>query len=239
MKFLRTIAPPVLVCAAVLTAIGFVFFVAPRERPTMGEVQRIFYFHVSFAFSCLILFLTSAAASVTYLVTRRSSNYRFIARASDRLAGSAAEVGVVCGAIVLITGPLWAKPVWLVYWTWEPRLMLMLLTEFLFVGYLVLRRFAGTDEAGKQLAAGIAAIGGPAVYFIHVAVQMWGGNHPTVVTEGGGGLQHPDMKIAFFVSLGAVASFVIYLVAARYRHHRTMETIEEAHLDLDDLEALS
>jgi heme exporter protein C len=226
---------PWLVALALSAALYIVFFVAPREA-VMGEVQRIFYFHVASAFSALIGWIGCALLSLLYLILKARKGQDYLARTIDRIAHSLGEVGVLFGVIVLITGPLWAKPVWQTYWTWEPRLVLMLLTQFLFIGYLVLRAYARQDEAGKKLAAGIAVIGGPAVYLIHVAVELWGGNHPQVVSGEGGGLQHPDMKLAFSVSVGAVLLFFAYLVYLRTQHHRLVEDLEDAFLELDDRE---
>lgn len=219
----------------VLVALYLVFWVAPSERQ-MGVVYKIFYFHVGSAISCLLLFFGCALASLAFLLMRRMSGFGPLARGADRLAGAMGEIGVLFGVIVLVTGPLWAKPAWGTYWTWEPRLTLTLLTVFLFVGYLVLRAYAGADEAGRRLAAGIAVVGAPATYLIHVAVKMWGGNHPTVVTEGGGGLSSPEMRLAFLVSLAAIGLLVGWLVNYRYRWHTLRDTLDDLFLDLADLE---
>ena len=137
----------------------------------MGFSSKIFYFHVGSAMVFLCSFIGCALLSLTFLFLRRSKAYRALARTADHTAHAMAEIGVVFSLIVLITGPIWAKPNWGVFWTWEPRLLLTLLTSFLFVGYLVLRNYAGTDDAGKRMSAGIAVIGLPAAYFIHVAVD--------------------------------------------------------------------
>jgi len=226
---------PYLVAAALIAALCLVFFLAPRER-TMGEVQRIFYFHVASAFAALIGWIGCALASLGYLILSASKGQEVLARGTDRLAHALGEVGVLFGAIVLITGPLWAKPVWQTYWTWEPRLVLMMLTQFLFIGYLVLRAYAKKDVAGRKLAAGIAVIGGPAVYLIHVAVELWGGNHPQVVSGQGGGLQHPDMQLTFAVAIAAVLLFAAALVHLRMRHHAFADELEDAYLELSDRE---
>lgn len=226
---------PAVVAAGLFAALYLTFFVAPREA-TMGEVQRIFYFHVASAFAALIGWVGCAIASLAYLIIVARPTQQPLARTIDRLSFALGEVGVLFGAIVLITGPLWAKPVWQVYWTWEPRLVLMLLTQFLFIGYLVLRAYAKQDVAGKKLAAGIAVIGGPAVYLIHVAVELWGGNHPQVVSGEGGGLQHPDMQLTFAFTVGAILLFAGYLVHLRMERHRLETQLEDTHLELDDLE---
>lgn len=226
---------PVVLAGGLTVAAWLTFFVAPREAQ-MGEVQRIFYFHVASAFGALIGWVGCALASLAYLLIVNRPAHAVLARTIDRLAHALGEVGVLFGVIVLITGPLWAKPVWKAYWTWEPRLVLMLLTQFLFIGYLVLRAYAKQDLAGKKLAAGIAVIGGPAVYLIHVAVELWGGNHPQVVSGQGGGLQHPDMKLAFAVAVFAILAFASFLVHLRMERHRLDSDLEELHLELDDLE---
>ncbi len=227
-----------LVGAGILVSLYLVFWVAPSEKQ-MGVVYKIFYFHVGSAMGALVLFLGCAAMSAGYLIMRRMRGMGSLARGAERLAGAMGEIGVLFGLIVLITGPLWAKPAWGTYWTWEPRLTLTLLTEFLFVGYLVLRSYAGSDEAGRRLAAGIAVVGAPATYLIHVAVKMWGGNHPTVVTEGGGGLSSPEMQLTFGVTCLSLAFFVGYLVWSRYRYQVLRDALDELFLDLADLEDAS
>ncbi|HRE90347.1 MAG TPA: cytochrome c biogenesis protein CcsA [Myxococcota bacterium] len=226
---------PLVLAAGLTTALVLAFFIAPREAQ-MGEVQRIFYFHVASAFAALIGWVGCAIASLGFLLLANRPSQTSLAKTIDRLAHALGEVGVLFGAIVLITGPLWAKPVWKAYWTWEPRLVLMLLTQFLFIGYLVLRAYAKQDLAGKKLAAGIAVIGGPAVYLIQVAVELWGGNHPQVVSGEGGGLQHPDMQLAFAVAVFAILAFAAYIVHLRMERHRLDAEVEELHLELDDLE---
>lgn len=226
---------PLIIISGLTISVVLTFFVAPREAQ-MGEVQRIFYFHVASAFGALIGWVGCALASLVFLLMVNRPSQLALARTIDRLAHALGEVGVLFGTIVLITGPLWAKPVWQAYWTWEPRLVLMLLTQFLFIGYLVLRAYAKQDTSGKKLAAGIAVIGGPAVYLIHIAVELWGGNHPQVVSGEGGGLQHPDMKLAFAVTVFSMLAFAAYLVHLRMERHRLDAEIEELHLELDDLE---
>ncbi len=234
----RRVRVPVLplLCAAVLVAaLLVVFLVAPPDR-SMGEVHRIFYFHVASAFAALIGWIGCALISLFYLFMAMNPKNAMLAAMLDRVAYALGEVGVLFGVIVLITGPLWAKPEWGTYWNWEPRLVLMMLTQFLFIGYLVLRAYAKRDSAGKKLAAGIAIIGGPAVYLIHVAVQLWGGNHPTVVTPGGEGIKTPEMQLAFWVAVGAILLFAGYLTYLRILHHKLVDDLEEGYLELADRE---
>jgi len=200
----------------------------------MGDVQRIFYFHVASAFAALIGWVGCALASIAYLVLAGRRGQEALANIIDRVAYGLAEIGVLFGVIVLVTGPLWAKPVWNTYWNWEPRLVLMMLTQFLFIGYLILRGYAKRDAGGKKLAAGIAIIGGPAVYLIHVAVDLWGGNHPSVIN--GEGIRTPLMQAAFASAVGAVLIFAGYLVYLRSKHHKLVDDLEEGYLELADRE---
>lgn len=226
---------PFICGAALVAAICVVFLVAPPDR-SMGEVHRIFYFHVASAFAALIGWIGCAILSLAYLILAARPDQRYLADGADRLAWALGEIGVLFGVIVLITGPLWAKPEWGTYWNWEPRLVLMMLTQFLFIGYLVLRSYAKRDSAGKKLAAGIAIIGGPAVYLIHVAVQLWGGNHPSVVTGDGEGIKTPEMQLAFWGAVAAILLFAGYLVYLRFHHHKLTDDLEEGFLELSDCE---
>src|SRR5205814_5285869 len=99
---------------------------APTER-TMGDVQRIFYYHVPSAWTAFLLFLINFVASVTYLIRRNAK--------ADVLALVAAEVGVVFCTVVLVTGPIWARPVWGIWWTWDLRLTLTLVLWLIYVSY--------------------------------------------------------------------------------------------------------
>ena len=119
-------------------------YVAPTES-TMGEVQRIFYYHVPIAMLSFLFFAISFVASLVYLACRRSRP--LLAQSADAWALAGAEVGVVFCTVVLITGPLWGKPVWGIWWTWDARLTTTLVLWLIYVSYLLLRRFA----AGPQI----------------------------------------------------------------------------------------
>jgi len=159
----------------------------------MGIVQKIFYFHVSAAMTFFLAFVVTAVASVAYLVTR--------AARWDAVAAASAEVGVMLCAMVLVTGPLWAWPVWGTPWVWDdPQLMLTLGVFLVYSSYLVARALYGADAAGRRLAAVLGILGALAIPFIHYAVQLWGGHHPRVMRSGGGGLD-PTMGRAFAITI--------------------------------------
>src|SRR5215813_9164661 len=122
---------------------------APTEQ-TMGDVQRIFYYHVPSAWTAFILFTVNFVASILYLVTRKPG--------ADMVALVSAEVGVVFCAIVLVTGPIWARPVWGIWWTWDMRLTSTLVLWLIYVSYLMLRRFSSGGET-PVLAATLSVLG--------------------------------------------------------------------------------
>jgi heme exporter protein C len=195
-----------LVLAAIFTVgtIQFIAFRTPTEA-TMGIVQKIFYFHVPAAYS---MYLGAAACFVG------SAGYLYDSRPGwDALARAGAEVAVAMGAIVLVTGPLWAAKAWGVYWTWDPRLTTSMLSVMLYVAYVVLRLFAGDGDAERKFAAALGVLGAANLPIIHFSVQKWGGNHPKVITSGGGGLHDPNMQIGLtlgFVSFTLIAAVLLW-----------------------------
>ena len=120
----------ILLFAAVPIGLYFAFFYAPVER-IMGIVQKIFYFHVASAWIGFAAFFVTFVASILYLITKK---YTF-----DDIAAASAEIGLAFCTIVILTGPLWAKPAWGKFWTWDPRLTSTLLLWFIYVGYIMLR----------------------------------------------------------------------------------------------------
>lgn len=155
----------ILVFTAVLGALGAVFLWVPTERE-MGIVQRIFYFHVPAAMTAFTAFFVVFVASVVYLKTQHEH--------WDRIALGAAELGVLFSAINLITGPLWAKPVWGVYWRWEPRLTTMLITFSMYVAYLMIRAYASSHSGHVQrIAAVLGVVAFVNVPLVYYSVDLW------------------------------------------------------------------
>src|SRR6185369_15453853 len=151
---------------------------APTER-TMGDVQRIFYYHVPSAWVAFELFLINFVASILYLI-RRSAK-------ADMIPLVTAEVGVVFCTIVLITGPIWARPVWGIWWTWDLRLTLTLVLWLIYVSYLVLRRFSSSSQT-PLLAAVLAIFGALDVPLVYFSIWFFRTQHPAPVIGGGGSL---------------------------------------------------
>lgn len=185
------------------------FDFAPVEAQ-MGVVQKIFYFHVPSAMACYAGFIACCAGSLAYLWTRKGR--------WDALALAGAELGLIFGLIVLITGPLWARPAWGVWWKWEPRLTSMALLVLMFSAYWVLHTFGGTGEGVRRFAAALAVFATPNIYFVHVAVEKWKGMHPEIQNKSSGGLS-PDMRTAFIVCMVVLLLLFGLLLEQRYRMH--------------------
>ena len=202
---------------AILLAVALhqIFLVAPQELQ-MGIVQKIFYFHVPSAYAMYVGFTIAMVGSIGYL-WRRQDRW-------DALAVAGAEVGLLFCLIVLITGPLWARKAWGVWWTWDPRLTTTMLAGLVFTSFCVLRSFGSAGEAEKRFASGLAVVGFALLPIIHYSVQQWRGQHPTVITRAGGGL-HPDMYPALYVSFAAFTALVALLVWARFRAERARQEL--------------
>ena len=199
-----------------IIALYAVFFIAPTEA-MMGVVQRIFYFHVPSAMAGYAGFTICTAGAVIYLLT---GNPR-----ADVWARSGAEVGVLFCLFVLISGPIWAKKAWGVAWTGEPRLMLTIVVFLVYVAYLLVRSFGGQNELTKKIGSILAILGFVDIPLIRYSVQRWRGNHPQVVTGGGGGLSDP-MQLAFLLSMLAIALLFMTILLARVQIGYAKEDIE-------------
>jgi heme exporter protein C len=210
-------APAWLVTAGlVLTSLSMVFFVAPLEVQ-MGIVQKIFYFHVPSAFAMYVGWGATALGALAYLASRSPR--------ADALAVAGAEIGMLFCAVVLVTGPLWARKAWGVYWTWDPRLTTTLAAGMIYLAFLSLRSFGEAGESEKLFGAGLAVLGVPVLVLVHYSVQKWRGVHPTVITKEGGGLA-PEMVSVFLVSIGAVLALALLLLWTRYRLERQRQAVE-------------
>jgi heme exporter protein C len=136
----------------------------------------------------------------------------------DAWAQAGAECATVFGAMVMVSGPLWGKKAWGVYWTWDPRLTSLLLAVLIYVALVVLRRFAGNGDAERRFAAAFGILGTAILPIVHYSVKLWGGNHPTVLkVNGGGGLQDITMKVAINMGLGAMWLLAFLLLTLRAR----------------------
>jgi heme exporter protein C len=167
------------------------------------------------------------AGSVGYLASPREE--------LDATARAGAEAAVVFGTMVLVSGPLWAAKAWGTLWTWDPRLTTELLSVLIYVAYLVLRGFAGDGEGERRFSAALGVLGAANLPIIHFSVQKWGGQHPTVISGGGGGLQHPAMKLALGMGFLAFTLLAVLLIWARARVELAQSRLRRAEEDAIDL----
>jgi heme exporter protein C len=154
---------------------------------------------------------------------------------ADAIGRAGAEAAVAFGAVVLTTGPLWGAKAWGAFWTWDPRLTTELLSVLIYVAYLVLRAFAGDGPGERRFAAALGVLGAANLPIIHYSVQKWGGQHPMVITGRGGGLQHPDMKIALGLGFLAFTLLAALLIWVRAKVEITSSRLRRAEEDAIDL----
>ncbi len=220
--------PTLIGLAAVCCVVSLqVIFLKTPVEASMGIVQKIFYFHVPAAYGMYLGATVCFFGSAAYLL--RSTLVR------DAVAKAGAELAVVMGIVVMTTGPLWAAKAWGRYWTWDPRLTTSLLSLLLYVAYLVLRTFAGRSDAQRRFAAALGVLGAANLPIIHFSVRKWGGQHPQVITSGGGGLQHPDMKLALglgFLTFTLLGIVIIWHRARVYLADCRLEALEHEAMQL-------
>jgi heme exporter protein C len=219
--------------AAFAYLIWFVFFVAPPAQAAAGGIaQKILYFHAPAGYAMYLCGAVCGVASAAYLF--RPTDGR------DAWARAGAECALAFGAMMLVSGPFWAKKAWGVYWTWDPRLTTTMLSVLIYSALVVLRAFSGSGEAERRFAAALGVLGTINLPIIHYSVQKWGGNHPTVIGKGGGGLKHPDMLHALTFGFATMTLFAIVLLILRARLASTqarLARIEEAAVARGALEA--
>lgn len=193
---------------AIPVALQMAFVVAPTEG-TMGVVQRIFYFHVPSAEMAFLGVGLSALFSAFYLYSRR--------RIVDIMAETSAELALLFCTIVLVTGPIWARPVWGVWWTGEVRLTSTLVLWIILVGTLLLRRSAEDREQAARWGAIAAIVAALDVPIIYKSVEWWRGLHPKVLKMSGGGGLDPVMAQALLITSAAFLVLFAALFMARVR----------------------
>jgi heme exporter protein C len=206
-----------IVTAALLTfALYEALVVAPTEQ-TMGDVQRIFYYHVPSAWTAFLLFFINFGASLVYLIKRNNK--------ADILALVSAEVGVVFCSVVLVTGPIWARPVWGIWWTWDMRLTLTLVLWLIYVSYLVLRRFSSGSQT-PLIAAVLAIFGALDVPLVYFSIWYFRTQHPSPVIGRGGELD-PRMAHVLLINWLAFSCFAFLVCWSRYLLEQIRREVEE------------
>lgn len=237
---MKKLAVPIL---CVLAAVGFayslhlVFEVAPLQwaKTADGRLngsslfwnQKIYFWHVPHAFWLFGAVFVAGISSIAFLITRKP--------AWDDIASASVDVAIAFGAVVLLTGSIWAKAAWDVWWNWEPRLTMSLLLWLILVGYALVRKFAG--PSADRIAAGMAIFGMVGVPFIYTMVGQ--DSHPASGANGVVATQGAGYVAAFWVS---VASFLLWFIALTItrvqstRCERELRELRERGLDLGVLQ---
>lgn len=198
----------VLLLLGMLVSLYLIFeYAPPAINPTNEKPwyeQKVFYFHVSSAWTGFLAFFVVAVASIAFL--------RNESRIADIVAQVSAEIGIVFTTLTLVTGPLWAKSFWGRYWDWsEPRLVTALILWFLYIGYLILRSSVGEDFKRARFAAVFGIIAFLDVPIVFLSVRWYRASHPPLLVFEPGGLD-PSMKIAFFFTLFVFTIFYVVLL---------------------------
>ena len=208
---MRKLFAPLTVVVALMFAYAPVMIADAPYEATMGLVQKIFYFHVPTWFVMFTAVFICGIESAVFLFRRKP--------AADRVAAAAGELAVLFGLLGLVTGPLWGRKAWGVWWQWDARLTMALLLELIFIGYLLVRRYGG--PGADKLAAAMAIFGMANVPFVYVSVNIWRTVHPktTVVPTLG-----PGMFGAFwFCVLAFMLLFALLLTARVHLEHERAE----------------
>ncbi|MCS6925050.1 MAG: cytochrome c biogenesis protein [Candidatus Binatia bacterium] len=206
---MKTFAPfadrvlPWLTGIAMLAALGMVFLYVPTER-VQGVVQRVFYFHLPAAWMSFLGFFTVAGASASFLWQG--------SRTADLCAQAAAEVGMVFCTVVILTGSLWARPIWGVWWTWDPRLTMVAILWTIYAAYLLLRILGGDSEQVARYAAVLGIVGVLDIPILYISVRLWRGIHPKVEQMA------PEMAWTLLVCTAAFLCLFAWLLWLRLCH---------------------
>jgi len=208
-----------------LAALYLVFVRVPTDS-FQGPVQRIFYVHMAMWLATFTAFGLVAVASLLYLWKRQP--------AWDHLGRASAELGLLFCSLGLITGSIWAKPIWGTWWTWDPRLTLTLILWMIYAAYLLLRSLANEPQQGATLAAILGVSGVVDLYLINRAVYWWRGIHPAVIVnkEGGSGLADPLMRLTLVVCMLAFFLLFLWLLRLRIRTARLQDTVDDLRAQL-------
>jgi len=218
---MRKIFVPLTIIVAAMFAYAPVMIANADYESTMGLVQKIFYFHVPAWFAMFTAVFICGGASALFLFKR---DPKF-----DRVAASAGEIAVLFGLIGLVTGPLWGRKAWGVWWQWDARLTMALLVELIFVGYLLVRNYGGPGS--DKLAAAMAIFGTANVPFVYVSVNIWRTIHPKTTVV-------PTLKTgmfgAFWFSVAAFMLLLALLMTLRLGLERQRARLDELYLADED-----
>lgn len=198
-----------------------IFMWVPTEQ-NLGISQRIFYVHVPVAWVGMVAIFVVAIGSVLHLITR---NDRW-----DAIAYSAAEIGLIFGTLMLVTGALWAKPAWGVWWQWDPKLTTALILWFIYVGYLMVRAYAPSGSQGRRYASVVALIGAIDAPIIYMASVWWRTAHPDLnIGPLAESSLDTNMLMVWLYSTVVFTVFYVYLLIERISMRKAEDDIDEVY----------
>lgn len=221
----------------ILTALSVVMFLvaaylsifwAPTEA-TMGDVQRVFYFHVSVGWVGAIGYLLAVVAGIAYL---RTANSKW-----DIIGVAGVEVGLVFAFLNIVTGSIWARPVWNTWWNWDPRLVTATISELIYIAYMMLRQGIDDPERRARFGAVYAILGFISVPLSFLSIRIWRTIHPVVIASSDPGADgtfnmSADMRVAFFFSLATFTVVGATLLWHRIRVGQMAEKVEQLKMKL-------
>ena len=215
-----------LVISAALMALTLylIYFWVPTEQ-NLGVSQRIFYFHVPLGWIGMVSIVVVAVASVMHLFTGKQR--------WDDLAYSTAELGMIYASLILVTGAIWGKPVWGVWWTWDPKLTTTLVLWFIYVGYLMMRAYGPSGSQGKRFASVIALIGAIDAPIIYMASIWWRTAHPALnigpAAEESEAIGDSRIYLTLLASVITFTVMYVYLLIERYSMRKSESDLDELH----------
>lgn len=204
-----------LVAPAMVLALYMAFLFAPTEA-TMGDVQRIFYFHVPSAWVAFLAFGVVFVASIQWLRTREQR--------WDALAVSSTEIGILFATVALITGSIWAKPIWGTWWDWDPRLTSTLILWLIYASYMMLRTVVENPAQRASLSAVVGIVGFIDVPIVFMSIRWWRTIHPVVLNATSLDLD-PMMLLTLMVCLAAFTLLFLHLLRLRLRLEQQREEV--------------
>jgi heme exporter protein C len=220
------LVPIAFLIALALLALGFYEAMAAPKEATMGNLYRVFFYHFPHTILSFLFPYLNCAASLLYLVWRRTKPER--ALAADAFAIASCELTVLYTSVGLATGMIWGRAAWGIWWTWDARLTTYLLLWLLYVSYLLLRRFAAGDSTAV-LAAVLAVFAAIDIPICYMSIQWWRTQHPAPVFGGGAdsGID-PSMYKAVWSNLIAFAVWGFVLLGTRYALERRRQRARQA-----------
>ena len=211
----------VVAALGVLGALGMVFFYAPLER-VMGAVQKVFYFHVASNWLGMLSFAVAAVSGFLYLIRRKEK--------WDALEVAAVEIGLVFSLLGIVSGSIWARPVWNTWWTWDPRLVTVTIMMLIYIAYMLLRQGIEDPERRARFAAVYAILGFFSVPLTFLSIRLFRTIHPVVIGDNpfakGAFNMTPEMRLTLIVSVLAYTLLYVVLLWHRYRLEMMRREVE-------------